>query len=115
MLILDKKKDINILRSMGANLKMIKKIFWLEGWMISIIGAILGLALGALLCWLQIKFEFVKLQGDESRLFISAYPVKMEFMNFIYVLITVLSIGAVFSWIPVRFISKRFLTDRQTN
>lgn len=111
MLILDKKKDINILRSMGANIKTIKQIFWFEGWLISIIGAFAGLILGAILCWAQIEFEIIKLQGDASRLFITAYPVKMSVLNFIYVLITVLTIGALFSWIPVRFITKNFFNN----
>ncbi|MFH2141448.1 MAG: FtsX-like permease family protein [Bacteroidota bacterium] len=109
MLILDKKEDISTLRSMGANLKVIKRIFWFEGWMISICGALIGLGLGAMLCFLQTEFEFVKLQGEADRLFITAYPVEMQIWDFIYVLFTVIFIGFFASWYPVRYITRKYL------
>lgn len=112
MLILDKKDDISTLRSMGANLRLIKRIFWLEGWMISISGALSGLGLGALICYIQIEFELIKLQGDAERLFITAYPVEMQFQDFIYVFLTVVLIGFFASWYPVRYITRKYLNMR---
>ncbi len=112
MLIIDKKKDIETLRSMGANMKSLKKIFLFEGWLITIVGAVLGLLLGAFICWIQIKFEIVKLQGDVDALYISAYPVEMQIMDFVYVLLTVFFIGFFASWYPVRYLTKRFLSLR---
>jgi len=112
MLILDKKEDIAILRSMGANLRTIKKIFLFEGWSISFIGAAFGLGLGALICWLQVTFELVKLQGDAEFLYITAYPVEMHFTDFLIVLVTVFFIGFVASWYPVKYITRKYLVLR---
>ncbi len=64
MLIIEKERDIEILKSLGANNNLIRKIFIFEGWLISIIGAFIGLLLGFLVCWLQQKYGFVKLQGE---------------------------------------------------
>ena len=108
MLIIDKKEDMFILRSMGANSKLIRKIFLFEGWLISIFGAVTGSLLGIFVCWLQIKFEMVTLPGAGSFI-ISAYPVQIIFSDILLILGIVLSIGFIASWYPVRFISHRFL------
>jgi lipoprotein-releasing system permease protein len=93
---------------LGANLNTIRKIFLTEGWMISFVGAIIGLGLGWLICWLQIEFEFVKLKGSGSFI-IDAYPVKMIWKDFVAVLITVSIIGFIAAWYPVRYITKRYV------
>jgi lipoprotein-releasing system permease protein len=108
MLIIDKKEDISILRALGANLNTIRRIFLTEGWMISIVGAIIGLALGWIICWLQIKFEFVRLQGSGSFI-IDAYPVKMIWVDFVAVFATVVIIGFAAAWYPVRYITRRYV------
>ncbi|MCF8303762.1 MAG: ABC transporter permease [Bacteroidales bacterium] len=108
MLILDKRKDIGILRSMGASNKLIRQIFLVEGLMISLSGAILGLLLGALISWLQIEFGLVQLQAGATFI-IDAYPVEMQLMDFVYVFITVFLIGIAAAWFPVRQISKKYL------
>ena len=108
MLIIDKKDDISILRALGANLNTIRKIFLTEGWMISIVGAIVGLILGWVICWLQIKFEFVKLQGSGSFI-IDAYPVKIIWKDFVAVFTTVVVIGFIAAWYPVRYITRRYV------
>ena len=80
MLIIEKEKDIGILKSLGADRSLIRRIFVFEGWMISILGALTGLLLGVLICWLQQEFglqveNFVagnarpRNQDDESNLF----------------------------------------------
>ena len=101
MLILDKQKDISILRSMGAKDAAIKQIFFFEGLLISLTGAAAGLLLGLLVCFLQQKFGLVKLQSGGSFI-ISAYPVKMMVADFIYVFITITLIGAAAAWLPVK-------------
>ena len=101
MLILDKQKDISILRSMGAKDAAIKQIFFFEGLLISLTGAAAGLLLGLLVCFLQQKFGLVKLQSGGSFI-ISAYPVKMMAADFIYVFITITLIGAAAAWLPVK-------------
>lgn len=108
MLIIDKKDDISILRALGANVNIIRKIFLTEGWMISVVGAVIGLGLGWFVCWLQIEFEFVKLKGAGSFI-IDAYPVKMMWNDFIAVFATVSIIGFIAAWYPVRYITKRYV------
>ena len=108
MLIIEKKKDIETLRNLGANLRLIRKIFLLEGWMISIFGALFGLILGSLICFLQQQFGLVKIQGGESFV-IDTYPVSMEFLDFLFVFLTVLIIGFFAAWYPVRYITRKFI------
>ncbi len=111
MLIIDKNKDISTLRSLGANLKTIRNIFLIEGWMISIIGALSGLFVGAFVCWLQLKFGIISLYGTGSFI-IDHYPVEMHFSDFISVLIIVLFIGFFAAWYPVRYITRRYINLR---
>lgn len=108
MLIIDKKEDLFTLRSMGANSKLIRRIFLFEGWMISFFGAIIGAILGILICWAQIEFELIGLPGAGSFI-ISAYPVKIIFSDILVILGIVFFIGFIASWYPVRFISQRYL------
>ncbi|MFN8206760.1 MAG: FtsX-like permease family protein [Bacteroidales bacterium] len=110
MLILDKKTDIAVLAGMGASPQMIRKIFLVEGWLISISGAIAGLFLGGLVCWLQMKYEWLKLQGSGSFV-IDAYPVHMRWPDFLIIFITVISIGYLAAWYPVRFITRKKLVE----
>jgi len=104
MLILDKQKDIGILRSLGARDATIKQIFFLEGLLITLTGALAGLILGLLVCILQLKFGFVKLQGGGSFI-MDSYPVQMMLTDFIYVFITIALIGIASAWLPVKRIS----------
>lgn len=107
MLIIDKKEDLFILRSMGADSKLIRKIFLFEGWLISFFGALIGAMLGIFICWLQIRFELVTLPGAGSFV-ITAYPVKIVLSDIFLILGIVLGIGFIASCYPVRFISDRF-------
>ncbi len=111
MLILDKKKDIAILMSMGASTKLIKRIFVAEGLFIIGVGAVAGMLLGALICFLQIKFGLVKL-GAEGAFVINAYPVKMKSADFVLTIITVISIGLLAIWLPVSRISQKYLNNK---
>ncbi|MCK9219759.1 MAG: ABC transporter permease [Bacteroidales bacterium] len=106
MLILDKKKDIAILRSMGAPSSLIQRIFLFEGTMISLIGAILGLVLGAIICWVQIRYGLIHLGTPDSSFVVSAYPVQMRISDFFLVFTTVFVIGFVAAWYPVHNIRK---------
>jgi len=106
MLILDKKKDIAVLQSMGASQKLIQRIFLLEGVLISFIGALLGLTLGAIVCWVQIRYGLVHLGSADSSFVVSAYPVNMQLTDFVVVFLTVLTIGFLAAWYPVYNIRK---------
>lgn len=105
MLIIDKKKDIGILKSMGANDKLIKRIFLFEGWMISLLGAFIGLLLGVFLCWLQSKYGLLAFSQSGSFV-VDAYPVTMLWSDGINVLLVVSVIGFIAAYIPVRQITK---------
>lgn len=107
MLILDKKKDIKTLNNLGANWIVIRRIFLFEGWLVTAIGALIGVTLGLLICWLQIQFGFVKLQGSGSFV-IDAYPVKLVFIDIALVMLTVSVIGFITSLIPVRVLSDKY-------
>ena len=106
MLIIDKSKDIEIIKSMGASKRILKQIFLFEGWMISLLGALIGLGLGVLLCWLQSHFHLLKFAEDGSFI-VDAYPVQMQFTDAINVFLVVAAIGFIAAYIPVRQISKK--------
>lgn len=110
MLILDKKGDISILRSMGANNSLIKRIFLFEGWLISVLGAITGLIIGIGICYLQIRFGLISLPGAGSFV-ISSYPVEVQIADLIFILAIVTGIGFLSAWYPVRYISGRYLIE----
>ena len=112
MLMLDKRKDISVLWSMGASRSMIRRIFIAEGMLISVAGGVIGLLLGGLLAFLQQEFGFIRLGGGEGTYIVDTYPVEVEWRDFIYVLITVLLIGALTVWYPVRQISRKYLSQR---
>lgn len=110
MLIIDKKNDIKTLSHIGLSKKGIRRIFAAEGRMISIGGAVVGLLLGLLVCWLQQTFGFLKLDSMGSFV-INNYPVKMIWTDFVLVLATVVGIGLLASWYPIRIFTKRYLSD----
>lgn len=100
MLVIDKKKDIAILSSIGASRFLIRKIFFLEGMMISVIGCIAGMATGLVFCLLQQHFGFIKMA--ETNIITEAYPVGLKFSDFILVFLTVTSISLITSGISSR-------------
>ncbi|MCW3083452.1 MAG: hypothetical protein JWP12_818 [Bacteroidetes bacterium] len=106
MLIIEKKKDIVILHNMGAGITLIRRIFLMEGILITVIGAASGLFLGALVCWLQQKFSFVKFTQGYV---VDAYPVAFNTMDFVMITVSVLLIGFFAAWYPVRIFTKKHL------
>jgi lipoprotein-releasing system permease protein len=106
MLILDKKKDIAILNSLGASKRLIKGIFLTEGMMISFTGAIAGLILGAVICLLQMQFGLIRLGSPGSTFVVDTYPVEMKVIDFVLVFITVIFIGFLAALYPVWNIRK---------
>lgn len=114
MLILDKKKDIGVLQSMGASSQVIKQIFLIEGSMISVIGAISGLVFGSIICLLQQEFELIKLGNGDGSFVIDFYPVQMQTSDIVLIFFTVSIIGIIAAWIPVRQISHKYLKVKLT-
>ena len=110
MLIIDKRKDVETLRSLGANNDLIQKIFLTEGLLISFGGTILGTALGLLICWLQIQFKLVKLTGAGGFI-VDAYPVDIQIPDIAAIMVVVLTIGYLTARFPVRIITKRIFAQ----
>ena len=104
MLIIDKKADINTLKSLGADNRLISRIFLTEGWLISAIGAITGIVVGILLCWGQQTFGWIKLGEMSEAFIIEAYPVSIQLLDIIAVLALVLLLGFFTAWYPVRYL-----------
>lgn len=111
MLIIDKKADIAILQSMGANQKLIRTIFLFEGWLISLFGAAFGLVLGILVCWLQIEFGILQVPGNDGSFIFTSYPIEVRITDFIAIFLLVSGIGFLAAWYPIRFISGKYLTN----
>ena len=109
MLIIDKKEDVATLRNLGANNKQISRIFLFEGRMIATAGAVLGIILGLLLCWMQKTFGLVGLGGSSGSFVVDSYPVSVYFWDIVIVLFTVIAVGWLAVWYPVRHLSKRLL------
>jgi ABC-type lipoprotein release transport system permease subunit len=101
MLIIDKQKDIRTLSHLGANDRMLRSIFMLEGWMVNTLGALGGLIIGLAICLLQEHFGLLKL-GNGAEYIISAYPVTVQGWDIVIVTIIVLTLGAISSYIPTR-------------
>ena len=100
MLVLEKQKDITILQSMGAAKNMVLKIFLSEGLLLAGIGAVSGILLALIVCFLQVKFKLIKIQGGSF--LIDYFPVKLELADFILVASTVSVIAFFASWLPAR-------------
>ena len=103
MLIIDKKDDVVTLRNLGANDRQISQIFLFEGRMISAIGAVIGIMAGLLLCWLQQTYGIISLGSSEGAFVINAYPVSVHPTDVVIVFVTVLAVGFLSVWYPVRY------------
>lgn len=108
MLIIDKKNDVKILESMGANHQLINRIFISEGIMITAVGAVSGLFLGFVTAWLQQTYGLIKIDTSGT-LIIDAYPVQMKMVDFIWVIAVVGLIGVFASYFPVKYLTRRIL------
>ena len=105
MLIIEKKNDVQTLRNLGADNKHISQIFRLEGQMITAIGAIAGIVIGLLLCWLQQTFGLIRLGNESGSFIVNAYPVSVHYTDVVIIFITVMAVG----WLSTSFLHK--LTD----
>jgi lipoprotein-releasing system permease protein len=111
MLIIDKKEDVKTLRNLGANERQIRNVFMFEGRLISFIGAVIGIVLGLLLCWLQQGFGLISLGSSSGSFVVDAYPVSVHFWDIIVIFFTVIVVGWVAVWYPVRHLSRRLLAE----
>ena len=108
VLIVEKKKDIAVLKSMGADKKLVSQIFFNEGLMISFIGTFAGLILGFMVLFIQQHYGLISLGDGNGAFIIDAYPVQMKWTDFIVVFFTVQLIGMIASWYPVKYLLRNF-------
>ena len=109
MLIIDKKDDVVTLRNLGASNKQIIRIFLFEGRMISVVGAVIGILIGLLLCWMQQMFGIVTLGQSSGSFVVDAYPVSVHPWDIVVIFFTVLAVGFLAVWYPVRYFARRLL------
>lgn len=111
LLILEKRKDIAVLQTMGASNRTIRRIFLLEGIQISFWGNMAGLLIGGALAYIQQRFGVIGI-GQAETLVIDAYPVKIHPGDFLLIFATVTGIGLIASWLPVRRLSKQYIDTK---
>lgn len=109
MLMIDKKRDVETLRSMGATEGMVQKIFALEGRFISMGGAVIGVVLGLTLCLAQQELGIIRMGDSEGSFIVDAYPVCVQWTDVALVLLTVVAIGWLSTWLPARYLGKRLM------
>lgn len=111
MLMIEKQQDVRTLRNMGADNVLIRRIFLFEGWMISGFGAFIGILIGVTLCLLQQSFGLIKLGEMSDAFIIDAYPVRVELSDIATVFLTVLIIGFLAAWYPVRYLGNKWINE----
>lgn len=109
MLIIDKKDDVRTLRYLGASDSLIGKIFLIEGSLISIVGAVVGTGLGLLLCWLQQEFGIVSMGESSGTFIVDAYPLSVHYSDVAVIFVTVITVGFISVYYPVRYLTRHLL------
>ena len=109
MLILDKREDVETLRNLGADDRLIARIFLFEGRLISLFGALSGIVLGLLLCYIQQRFGIISLGGGNGSFIVDAYPVSVHVTDVVLIFITVVTVGFLSVWYPVHYLTRRLL------
>ena len=109
MLILDKREDVETLRNLGADDRLIARIFLFEGRLISLFGARSGIVLGLLLCYIQQRFGIISLGGGNGSFIVDAYPVSVHVTDVVLIFITVITVGFLSVWYPVHYLTRRLL------
>ena len=107
LLIIEKDDSIATLRALGANDRQISRIFVLQGWLITLVGAVTGVIIGLLLCFCQQQFGWLRLSGDPANMIISAYPVEVQWMDVIITLVLVAAVGLLTSMVTALIMRRR--------
>lgn len=108
MIVVEKEANIHTMKALGASKRQISRIFFIEGWIISAIGGLLGIVLGLCLCLLQEQFGLLKLSGNSSMLAVQSYPVIVKAIDVFAVLVLTIVIGWVTSYITSIFTRRRY-------
>ncbi len=110
MLMIDKRQDVDTLRCLGASEGQISRVFTLEGRLLSLIGAVVGVVVGVLLCWLQQRFGLITMGQSEGTFIVESYPVSVHVRDILVIFLTVVVVSWVVVWYPVRHLSRRLLS-----
>lgn len=109
MLIIDKRDDVLTLRHLGASDALVRRIFLIEGSLISVVGAVIGTLLGLLLCWLQQEYGLVGMGSSSGSFVVDAYPLSVHYSDVAVIFLTVIAIGFLSALWPVRYLTRRLL------
>ncbi|MDR3262339.1 MAG: FtsX-like permease family protein [Tannerella sp.] len=109
MLMIEKQEDVQMLRSMGADDRLIRRIFLFEGCMIPALGALAGMVIGVILCLIQQYYGILKLGSTLGAFMSDNYPVRIDVRDLLVIFATVFLIGLLASWYPVRYLGKKWL------
>src|SRR5690606_40668578 len=105
MMMIEKKRDMRTLMAMGATPRTVRRVFLHEGLLIVLAGTLAGLAAGLAVCWAQGRFGLVELAGAV----VDSYPVKVLAGDILLIFLTMLGIGLLATWVPLRSLGRRFL------
>ena len=109
MLMIDKRADMQTLRALGADDRQMSQVFLIEGWLISGVGAAIGILIGLGLCWLQQTYGIIKMGDSVGSFIIDAYPVSVHASDLLLIFVTVLAVGLLAVWWPVRRMTRNLL------
>ncbi len=107
LLIIEKDDSIATMRALGANDRQISRIFVLQGWLITLAGAVTGIVIGLILCLCQQQFGLLRLSGDPANMIISAYPVVVEWTDILVTLALVAAVGLLTSMVTALIMRRR--------
>ena len=113
MLIIDKRDDVTTLRNLGASDRQITRIFLFEGRMISAVGAVIGILIGLLLCWIQQQFGVIALGSQAGAFVVNAYPVSVHPTDVVLIFVTVIAVGFLAVWYPVHYFARKIMTTAE--
>jgi lipoprotein-releasing system permease protein len=111
MLIIDKRQDSITLRNLGASEQQIADVFMLEGRLISVVGAVVGILLGLALCLIQQHYGLIKFGRSAGNYIIDVYPVSVHASDIILIFVTVIVVGFASVWYPVKYFSKKYTKE----
>lgn len=109
MLIIEKKKDVQTLRSLGANNQMITNIFISEGFLISLLGTLSGITIGVIICYAQQEFNLLTFGDSADSFIVNGYPVKIILEDILAVLVTVIVVGILSIGVPIKYLTQNLL------
>lgn len=115
MLMIDKKRDVNTLKNLGATNRQIANIFMIEGRLITTCGAILGVIAGLVLCWLQQEYGLISMGQSEGDFIVDSYPVSVHLTDVALIFVTVIAVGWLAVWYPVRYLGHKILRAKKSS